>query len=786
MKTLKFIIRNLAKSKMITSINLTSLAVGLGAVGLIAIYVIHEVNYDKFHDDQGNIYRVAINEYRENQFERESYVYTSPLAQAMYQDLPGIESYVRISIPNTDYFYVQNEPFKIEDYIYTDSTFFTFFSFELLTGDPKEVLAAPFSIVLTKSVASRLFGSKNPLGELIHLNNKTPYTITGIVEDPPANSHIRFNMLVSFASRHKESGVYMGWNGGNQYTHYIKVTDNASIANLQAEFEPFMWKYLNADYAEYHLKDELVLQSFPKIHLNHNQYSSYLKRNLWIFSGIGLLLLAIALINFINLTIADSVRRVKNYSILKIVGASRTVLIKNIVTELTVLILIALGAACALILLIYPLFETLIGKEINLDIVFNWTTVGIGMLFLGLIILVACILPILFFTNLQPVHSLKKAVTPGKSRFGIRNGMVIFQFLISITLIISILTINQQNRFLLDFDTGYDKENVMVVPLSTANLQEKATLLKEELRDLPKVESISCSSEVPNSGFTSNGYLLEGSDSPEIINVVDVDEEFLNLMDVDLLLGENFSPDKSTDNDQYLVNESFIQVYGWQNPLGKTITRNGKHQIIGVVKDFNFASLHNQVKPLILTNQPWNNRYDYMMIKLAAGSLQEVIRNIESEWKEVSRNEPFEFSFLDEEFTQIYKSEASFQKLISIAAILTIIISLAGLFALSLFSIQRRIKEIGIRKVSGAKEWEIMSLLNKDFVKWVIIAYMVACPLAYLAMDRWLENFAYRISQDWKNFILAGILALIIALMTTSWQSWKAATTNPVNVLRTE
>lgn len=786
MRHLNYIFRNLAKSKFVTTINIISLSVGLGAVMLISLYVINEMEYDRFHTDGDHIFRVAIKEYKENKFARESYIYSAPLAHDMHSDLPEIVAYNRISTVHSGYFYLDNEPYKIEDFIYADSTFFEFFSFQLLSGHPDEVLDAPFNVVLTQSLTNRLFGNRNPIGEVILLNNSTPYTITGVAADPPSNSHIQFSLLVSFSTRYKEPGNYMGWNGGHQYIHYVKTSHNTQIASLGSKFEPFMWKYLNSEYASLSLKDELILQPLSKLHLYHNHYSESLRRNLWVFSGIGVLLLAIALINFINLTIADSVRRIKNYSVLKIMGASRLVLTRILFTELSILIIISLVLALSLVTIIGPYFETLINKEININAILHWSQLLKGILLLVLIGSLTCILPVMFFTDIHPVHSLKRRFIPGKSRISGRDGLVVFQFFIAISLIISMLTISQQNKYLQDFDTGYEKDNVMVIPLTTENQQLKANLIKNELGGLDVVEIVSCASEVPNEGFTSNGYILEGSDSPEMIHVVDIDEDFINLMNIEVSAGENFSKEKLTDDDQYLVNETFIKMYGWENPLGRVINRSGKHRVIGVVKDFNFASLHSPIRPLILTNKPWEERYDFMMVRLASGPITTAISQIENKWKEVSQNEPFEFTFLDEAFDQVYRSETSFQKLIFTATLLTILISLAGLFALSLFAIQKRVKEIGIRKVNGAKEIEILTLLNKDFIKWVVIAFLIACPLAYYAMSLWLENFAYRVPINWWNFAIAGILAITIALLTVSWQSWRAATRNPVEALRNE
>lgn len=785
MWNIKFAFKNLKNSPNITLINVLGFSLGLTVTLFLIQYLLNEYSYDSFHKDKEQIYRVAVKSYEKDKFSDESFVYTSELGKALHENFPDIAQYVTVSSPKCDIFYVDNSPVKSEDYIYASPSFFNFFSFDLKVGDPKTVLENPYSVVVTDKMAESIFGNQNPLGRQLMLNNEC-YTITGIAETPPENTDIQFNMLISFSTRYKQKNVYMGWFGGNQYIHFIKLLPGSDVASLNDKMVPFMWKYINKDYEKIGVKDELTFQPLSEVHLQHNPDSASIRRSLLVFSLIAVLLLVVVIINFINLFISGSGKQIKTMGVLKIHGASKIKMIKYLLTELGILITISILISGLLSRLFYHWFEQMAGKTIPL-----WNDAGtiFFVLFVAItliISLVAGLFPSLMLSKVEPVKILKKDLAIGKSGSGLKNGLIVFQFFISIFLIISTIAIVRQNRFAQKFDTGFEKENVLILPLQSLESKQKSELLKSEMLNINGVEKICRVSEVPYNGVTSNGYFPEGKSTPEMIHVIDVDEDFLSLFNIPLIQGENFSKEQGSDNNSFLINESFAKKMNWENPVGKWIKRGTNHNVIGVVKDFNFASLRNQIEPLILTNVTDGGTFEYLLVKTGNNNIPAVLNEIEGKWADLIPNSPFEFSFLDQKFDQVYRAELSIQKLLKSFSMLTIFIALLGLLGLSKFSIDNRVKEIGVRKVNGATIKEILLLLNKNYIKLILIAFITASPVAWIAMQKWLENFAYKISLSWWIFALAGLLALGIALLTVSWQSWRAATKNPVEALRYE
>jgi len=785
MWNLKFAYKNLKKSFSITLINILGFSLGLCIVFFLIRYLQHEYSFDSFHKDKEQMFRVTVKSFHENNFEGETYVYTSEMGASLKADFPEVEEYVTISYPKTDIFYIGNNPVKIEDYIYATPSFFDMFSFGLKEGNEENVLKDPYTLVLTEKQASKMFAGLDPVGRQLRLNNEL-YTITGVAEDPPENSHIQFSMLVSFSTRYRQQNVYMGWYGGNQYTHYVKLASGASLDAFREKVPAFMWKYINREYEKYNAKDEMNLQPFTEIHLHHNPYSASLRRSMLVFSFIAVMLMAVVIINFINLFIANSGIQLKTMGIIKIHGAGKIRMIKYLFTEISLLIAFSVLIAAILVRLFHPYFEQLAGKAIPVITEDGWFFTLILVLVLLSVSFAASLFPSFYISSVKPTTILKTNVVAGKQNFHLKNGLVVFQFFISILLIISAIAINNQNRYIQKFNPGYDKENVLILPLQSMENQQKQSVIKQEILKLGGVKKVSAVSEVPYNGVTSNGYFPEGKTSPLIINVIDVDEDFLSLMNIPLLQGENFSVNKKTDKNAYLINESFIREMGWEEPVGKIIHRNTDHQVIGVVEDFNFASLRSVIKPLIITNNPSGRNFHYLLLKISGEKISTIVREIMEKWKEISPNTPFEYSFLDQKFEQVYRAELSIQKLLNTFSGLTIFIALLGLLGLSKYSIDSRIKEIGIRKVNGATVNEILILLNSNYVVLIVAAFVVASPIAWYVVHKWLENFAFKTNMSWWIFALAGILSLGIALLTVSFQSWRAATRNPVEALRYE
>jgi putative ABC transport system permease protein len=553
--------------------------------------------------------------------------------------------------------------------------------------------------------------------------------------------------LISFETLYARPIMRMNWNGGNQIITYVKLRENASAASVEEKFPDFLWRNINETIAQYGWKNEAYLQPLKKIHFYHDQSSRTALVNFYTFSAVAIFILLIACINFVNLTTARAARRAREVGIRKVIGAHRRNLIRQFLGESLVMTMLAFAA-------------------------------GIGV--------ASGIHPAFYMSSLQPVKTLKGVFDSAKGKKKFRNTLVIFQFVISITLIICTLLIRNQLHYIKKAELGYNKENMVIIPLADQDLRTKTEEMRGALLSLPGIVQAAASSDVPHNGFTSNGYIPEGYSHSIMIHALDADQHFLETFGIDLVKGRNFSKEFTTDRDAYLINETLAEQLGWDNPLGKTIRRNGDRTVIGVVKDFQFATLHNKIEPFLITNTPWRNEFDYMSIKISTNDIQGILGNIEKTFKRFSRLIPFEYFFLDDAFDRLYKSEERFEKIFQYFSLLAICIALLGLFSLSAYSAQQKSKEIGIRKVLGATVPQILSLFSRETIVLIIAANAVACPVAHFVIQRWLGNFAYRTSISGWAFVLAFVGSMAAAFVTISYQSLKAALKKPADELRSE
>ncbi len=780
---LKIAYRNLFRNKSYAFINIIGLGFSIGAIILIMLYIRFEFSFDNFHKNKDQIYRISINAYREGNLEGETPIFTPPIGPAMKKDFPEVENYTRFSTNITSYFYVNNKHIKVKNIIYADSTFFDVFSFHLLSGDIETVLKIPNSIVLTEETAEKLFGDDNPLGKTILIDNNEQYVVSGIVKSPPANSTIQFNALISFSTLYTDPHNYMDWNGGNRYITYVKLVPNIDVKKLEAKFPDFMWKYINKDLAEYNIKYEPHLQPIEDIHL---VYTNDAMTDIYIFSAVGLLILIIASINFINLTTANYTKRAKEVGIRKVVGASKKLLVIQFILESLVIVFTALIVGIVLSALLSPVYRDLMQKNFFAINLFDPVQIIslIGILFI--IGVIAGSYPAFYLSSLQVAATLKKGIAPKLGKVSLQNLLIVMQFTISISLIILTLVISDQLGFIKNKDLGYDKDSIIYLTLENDKAEAQTELIKQRLLTIPGVLKVAASSDIPSNGFTANGYMPEGISTPVMINVLDVDEDFFNTYEINLKTGRNFSKEFSTDKGAYIINEAFAKEFGWNNPIGKKISRNGDHTVIGVSKNFNFASLHEKISPLIITNSPSRGRFKYISLKVKTSNYHQLLKNIETTWSDINSSWPFEYNFLDETLDQVYKSEQNFMKLFFYFSTLAIIIAALGLFSLSSLSAEQKTKEIGIRKVLGATVYSVTSLITRKYLSMVLIANIIAFPLAYYIAESWLSNYAFRINLNLIPFLLAAMSAVLIAVLSVSYRAIKAAVVNPVESLKYE
>jgi len=777
--------RNLLQNKVLSIINLLGLSIGIAAVLLIAIYINNEYAYDNFHQNESNLYRVGFNTWQKGKLIESGEQFISDFGPDVKSELPEIESFLRISSQREAYVSTGDKTLKLKGIHHADSVFFQVFSYKLLKGNPKTVLKEPYSIVLTETSARKLFGNQLALGKTIKLDDKSEYLVTGIAQDPPANSHINFNALLSFSTLYNEPGNYMGWNGGNQYITYLLLKEGVNPQILQNKFTDFMWKHINNGYSEIGIKIDASLQPIKDIHLHYSNNSNSLRTNIYVFSIVALLILIISSINYINLTTAQSIKRLKEIGVRKILGAKRGQIVHQFLGETLLISGIACLSALILVVISLPFYGQLLGEVLSLD----GANILQGMMLLLVIIIIVSIVAgsyLAFYLSSFNISETFKGAIPKSSSFSFKKGLIVVQFVITIGLMASSLFISLQLKYTKTKNQGFNKEQILALPLIGLNAQKSYPILKQQLLKLPEVQDVAGVSEVPYNGITKNGFMPEGNSKVMFFHQLDSDENFLKTFDIQLVSGNFFSKERKNLKDGYVINETLAKTLGWKNPIGKTIKRNGSHKIIGVIKDFHFASLHDKIEPLIITNQPHNDSYSLLAVKYHPEQTLNLTDKTEQIWTGLLVGNPFDYWFLDEAFNTVYKSEKRFQQIFFYFSGLSILLSLAGIFGLVLLMLKQRTKELGIRKVLGARITDIAKIIITDFIWLIIIAAIISTPITWYFMSKWLQNFAYHIEIKWWVFIITTITISLTVLLTVGIQTIKAAVANPVDSLRTE
>ncbi|MEX1137808.1 MAG: ABC transporter permease [Bacteroidota bacterium] len=782
---LKVAFRNLLKHRIYSAITIVGFAIGLAAAILIALYVRFELSFDDFQVHGDTIVRASFASKKEGIVQGRGPSFTPPFAPAAANEIPEVESFVRLSTPRVAYAFVGGESFKLENIRHADSTFFDIFSFNLIAGDIRSALRNPYSLVLSQSSAERMFGEGNPLGTLVKLDGKGPYQITGIVADPPANSSIQFSSLISFSTLYEDKNLYLDWNGGNQYIAYLQLVPNADIALVEKQCSALLWRYLNQQLSAIGVEVVPSLEPLKSVHLFHEYDSETRRNNIAIVSAVAVFILILACVNFVNLTTARAIRRAKEVGIRKTFGANRNDLVSQFLGEALLVTIAGTSIAILLVELVTPWYRALVGEHAGSLSSFEFGEAAMFVFSIFTVGIAAGSYPAFHLSRFQPA-AIQGEISRGGARSIVRNILVIFQFAVSITLIACTLLVGAQLQYMQNKDLGFRQDNMIVIPLRGEESKERGDILKQELTGLPDITGVTASSEVPSAGFTTNGYFPEGQTTPVMIHVVDADERFFDTYGLAVIKGRSFSSERLTDKDSYLINESLALMLGWDDPIGKTIRRGGDHTIIGVVKDFHYATLHDKIEPLIITNQPWRDRYSVLSVRTESKDIPELIISLKAVWHRVLPSTPFEFSFLDDQMDTLYRAERRFEGLFFSFSFLAIVIALMGLVGLASFSAQQRTKEIGIRKVLGASVQGVVSLLSADFIKLIAVANLLAWPTAYYFTQRWLDNFAYRMEMPWSAFILAGGSVLLLAVGVIGVQAIKAASANPVDALRYE
>ncbi|MDN5201409.1 ABC transporter permease [Fulvivirgaceae bacterium BMA10] len=783
----KTALKNLKRNSWLSLINIIGLAIGITSASLIYLYVDYELHYDSFHENSKSIYRVGVRSIADGELESNSSIYVSSLAPELEKTFPEIINAVRFTPHQPKIFRYQEKSLKIDRTIYADANFFDVFSFRFFEGSSSKALSGPFSMVLTQSTAAKIFGDEPALGRVVNLGDGHDYKVNGIIEDVPVNSHIQFQAIISFPTLLRDDQIFLGWNGGHNYYSYLMLRNDADPLKLEQKFPAFMWEKINRAYAEYGLKDDAYLTPLESVYLHSQTHDEHITAgnltSIYIFSIIAFFIVLMACINYISITTASAINRFKEMSVRKVLGASKKNLMSQILIESVLTVLFAFGIALIFVELITPYYSGFLEKDIQF---LSWLSVTKIIYFVSFIILlglISGIYPSWYMASTNTTQSLKGQAFNKPGRVNFRNVLVIIQFTISIILFTCTFIIYDQVKYAKNKDLGYSQDYIVNLPLTDENASKKYELLKERFLKEANIESIGASSEIPGAGLTSNGYIPEDITSPVIINVLDVDDGYLETMQIEILLGRNFSTDITSDKNNYLVNEAFVKWMGWKDPIGKTIQRNGEHEVIGVVKDFHYTTVHEKIAPLIITNKPWNDQFQFISVRMLPQNLTTTIARLETIWQEILPYTPFEFSFMTDSFYQIYKSEIKFNILIFVFTLLAIMLGLAGLYGLTFFTVKKKNKEIAIRKVCGATSLKILMLLSNKFLKKIILANIIAIPISFYVMNKWLENFTYKISIGAWFFFIALIFSAAITLITTWFHTMKAANRNPAETL---
>ncbi|MGK9117347.1 ABC transporter permease [Olivibacter jilunii] len=792
--------RNLWKNKFYSLLNILGLAIGMAVCIVIILFVNYERNFDAIH--KRNIYRLNEVQKPEGMVAPQKVALSMyPMGPSLQQEFAEIVNFTRVNQWGKASFLVNGVRHIMPSTFLVDSTFLQLFDFELLKGNRSTVFEKPNSLVLTQKTAAKIFGKEEALGKTIttYGRDTTNFTVTGVLVDIPENSHIHFDALFSM-------NTYVGpqqmqnW-GGNWLTTYLEIAPNADIESLEKRFPAFLKRHMEEQQAKGY---ELFLQPLRDVHAGSTEithdYINYQKFNskyTFIFFAIALVVLVIASINFVNLTTARSTARAKEIGVRKSTGAKRGQLYLQFIGESVLLCFIAVILACGMVKLMLLYVNHISLRAIAFPLLHDPSLILyllLGTLCLGLL---AGLYPAAYLSAFKPTVVLKGTVTGGKNKAFFRNILVVAQFTCAIVLITATLLAIKQLRFMQKKDVGFTRDQMVTVTLDN-NAYRVYESLKQELLTSSLIKGVTANQQKLGNNLHQTSVKFHGDQGAKelVTSQIVVDPDFLTVYQIPLLAGRNFSPDRPGDDARtYIINETLAKELlkeesnqSFASLIGKRFGFNGLDSgstIIGIAKDFNFNSLHHKIETLCLYNRK-DFGYNELSIKINGERASEALAYIQSVWKRISPDSDFEYQFLDDHFAELYKTDQTTSEIVGILAVLAILISCMGLLGLATFVAEQRIKEIGIRKVLGASVQSLVQLLSKDFLKLVLIAILIAVPIAWLGMNKWLEDFAYRIDIEWWIFVVAGILAISIAMLTISFRSIKSALANPVKSLRTE
>lgn len=798
---LKIAYRNIIKQKAYTLINVMGLALGLASCILVGLFIWQDLNYDNYHENGENIYRLSMKNITPS---GTSHMAESPAkaGPTIIENFPEVDKMTRIYFSSDDLVALDNNKFYEDEIIFADENFFNIFSYQLISGNPNELLTDKNSIVLTRKISEKYFGSENPVGRTLRLNNKFDMKITGVIENVPANSHFNFDLVCSYSAlADMPEGIFLDQWGATfgSYT-YLLLHPGTDIDNFEIKSSNYFTSLLE-EFAS--IKNEIILQPIKSIHL-HSDLNDEIKPNssityILILGSISLFILILACINFVNLTTARAIKRAKEIGVRKVFGAIKQQLVPQFLSESIFLTIIALGFALVIVELITPAFSELIGSEMVYNC-FDQIGILVTIVILTLVIgILAGLYPAFVLTHYQPVDIMKGSLFASgkKGSAFLRKCLVLFQFSISIILIIFTVVINQQVDYMRNYDMCFEKDQTIILN-TPERMSNNFNVIKSELNTIPGVIKSSASLGAPSlgSGYGTNLIPdMQHEDEEFGISVKMIDFDYLDLYDIELLAGKSLSEFEGADfTELTMVNETTVRKLGFVDPIdaiGNSYTiglsdgvKRFSPEIVGVVRDFHFNSLHSEISPLLFMYWPY--LFQEVSIRISAKNVPATIKGIQQVWEKFYPEYPFNYSFLDEKIDKLYQAEERSFQVITVFSILAIFIACLGLLGLTFYTTEQRRKEIGIRKVLGASITSVLHTISKEFLKLVIIANLIAWPVSFLLMKKWLESFPYQVKISFGVFLLSGFIALAISLITISYTVIRSATSNPIKSLRYE
>jgi putative ABC transport system permease protein len=796
--------RTMARQKMYTAIKIGGFALGLATCFLIALFIRHEVSYDKYYSDKSQIFRVY--SHHNTPDGGKWTAFPAPVGPILKNDFPEIEKSGRL-IPY-NWYNAGNNLFRREDqlentyeesFAYADQSLLEILQIPVVRGNPLQALAKPNTIVISRRKAEKYFPNEDPVGKTIILNEDKarPYTIGGVMENFPVNSHLQFDFLITLTGEEFWPGEQTSWCCWN-YNVYLKLRPDADPGQLEKKLlavrDTYYMDHLEktgdqriSDVKKYY---SLRLQPVSDIYLNpegvddseHHGDTRYV----WLFGGVACFILLLACINFINLSTAKSANRAKEVGLRKVVGSVRSYLVRQFITESILYSFVSFILAIIMVCLVLPYFNLLAGKSLDVPWTAWWLfpILVVSAIMIGIL---AGIYPSFYLSAFKPVDVLKGSVSRGSRTSGMRSVMVVFQFTTSIVLIIGTFIIYRQMNYILNTKIGFDKDQVVMIQ-GANTMDDKQQSFKNELLKYSEVKNVTISNYLPVEGTKRdmNSFWREGKSKEEKAVGAQkwfVDQDYIRTMGMKLIEGRDFMPEVASDSQAVIINQAMAKAFGFKKPIGERIMNWETYTVVGVVEDFHFESMRGEIEPLCFVYSPWGS---IVSVKVKTEDMQGVIKSISKVWNDFMPHQPIRYSFLDESYARMYDDVQRTGRIFASFAILAVIVACLGLFGLSAFMVEQRSKEISIRIVLGASLNNIFRLLTGNFVRLVLISFVIAVPVGWYMMHNWLKDYAYRIDITWDVFVLAGILSVVIALLTVSYQSIRAALTNPVNGLRSE